>query len=146
MPGNMKSDVYFASPVTLRSPSIRGVSRPIGEVAGVGVVVVDIFAPVLEIQLAVAVRNACVRQRLANSILNLFSLCGFALWSAASAAWRKLESFAGLPVSTASASGERHGFVPTPPRAMRARVIVPLAIARTTAAELRANSYDARSR
>src|SRR5882724_2188092 len=35
----MKSDVYFASPVTLRGPSIRGVSRPIGEVAGDGCVV-----------------------------------------------------------------------------------------------------------
>src|SRR5207302_6690587 len=104
------------------------------------------FAPVLGIQLAAAVRKACVRQRLANSILNLFSLCGLALRSAASAAWRKLASFASLPASAASASGERHGFVPTPPRAIRARVILPLAIVITTAAELSANSYDARSR
>ena len=85
-------------------------------------------------------RSACVRQRLASSILNLFSLCGFASRSAASAAWRKLASFAGLPVSAASASGERHGFVPTPPSAMRARVILPLAIVSTTAADASANS------
>src|SRR5882724_13563095 len=104
------------------------------------------FAPVLGIQLADAVRKACVRQRLANSILNLFSLCGLALRSAASAAWRKLALFAGLPASSASASGERHGFVPAPPRAMRARVILPLAIVSTTAADASANSYDARSR
>jgi hypothetical protein len=37
-------------------------------------------------QLAVAVRSACVRQRLASSILNLFSLCGLAFRNAASAA------------------------------------------------------------
>src|SRR6185369_18005673 len=98
-------------------------------------------APVLGIQLAVAVRTACVRQRLANSILNLFSLCGFALCNAASAAWRKVASFAGLPTRAASASGDRHGFVPTPPSAIRARVIPPPAIVITTAAELSANSY-----
>src|SRR5256885_6885958 len=34
MPGNTKSEVYCASPVTLRGPSIRGVSRPIGEATG----------------------------------------------------------------------------------------------------------------
>src|SRR6478672_11512658 len=100
----MKSDVYLASPVTMRGPSMRGVSRPIGEAAGDGCVVVDIFAPVIWVQLAVAVRKACMRQRFANSILNLFSLCGLALWSAASAAWRKEASFAGLPVSAPSAS------------------------------------------
>jgi hypothetical protein len=33
----MKSDVYLASPVTLRGPSMRGVSRPIGEVVDVSV-------------------------------------------------------------------------------------------------------------
>src|SRR5262249_61550863 len=97
-------------------------------------------------QLAVAVRSACVRQRLASSILNLFSLCGFAARSAASAAWRKELSFAGLPASAASASEERQGLVPTPPSAMRARVMLPLAIVSTTAADARANSYDARSR
>src|SRR5260370_3273434 len=99
------------------------------------------FAPVRGIQLAAAVRKACVRQRLANSILNLFSLCGFALRSADSAAWRKLTSFDGLPISAASASGERHGFVPTPPRAIRARVILPLAIVITPPPDLTPNSY-----
>ena len=37
-------------------------------------------------QRVVAIRSACVRQRLASSILNLFSLCGVATPSAASAA------------------------------------------------------------
>src|SRR5262249_5492416 len=97
-------------------------------------------------QLAAAIRSACVRQRLASSILNLFSLCGFASRRAASPAWRKIASVAGLPVSAASASGERQGFVPTPPSAMRARETLPLAIVSTTAADARANSYDARSR
>src|SRR6185369_1736156 len=91
-------------------------------------------------QAAAAVRTAYVMQRFANSILNLFSLCGFAPCNAASAAWRKVASFAGLPVSAASASGERQGFVPTPPRAMRARVILPPAIVSTTAVDARANS------
>ena len=36
--------------------------------------------------------SACVRQRLANSILNPFSLCGLASRSAASAALRKIAS------------------------------------------------------
>src|ERR1700747_47260 len=31
MPGNWKSEAYFASPVTLRGPSIRRLSRPMGE-------------------------------------------------------------------------------------------------------------------
>src|SRR5262249_32748239 len=138
-----KSDAYFASPVTLSGPSIRCVSRPIGEVAG-DCCVVDIDAP--QNQLAVAIRKACVRQRLASSILNPFSLWAFALRSAASAVWRKFASFAGLPASAASASGERHGFVPTPPRAIRAREMLPPETVSTTAADASANSYDARSR
>src|SRR5262249_35458146 len=48
-------------------------------------------------QLAVAIRRACARQRLANSILNPFSLWAFAPRNAASAASRKFASFAGLP-------------------------------------------------
>src|SRR6476659_1778457 len=33
IPGKWKSDVYWATPLTLRGPSTRGVSRPIGETA-----------------------------------------------------------------------------------------------------------------
>src|SRR6476660_8705563 len=141
-PGKLKSEEYCANPVALRGPSMRCVSRPIGVVDDCGVV--DMVAP--ENQLAAAVRSACVRQRLASSILNRFSLCGFASFNAASAAWRKLASFADLLISAASASGERHGFVPTPPTAIRARAILPPAIVSTTAAELREHPYDARSR
>jgi len=90
--------------------------------------------------------RACVRQRLASSILNPFSLCGLASRRAASAALRKLVASAVCPTSAASASGERHGLVPTPPSATRARVTVPPATVITTAADARANSYDARSR
>src|SRR5262245_41285174 len=97
-------------------------------------------------QRVVAIRNACVRHRLASSILNVFSLCGVAARSAASAASRKVLSVAGLPVRAPSASVERHGLVPTPPSAMRAYVMLSLAIVSTTAADARANSYDARSR
>src|SRR6266849_934424 len=71
-------------------------------------------------QLVVAICRACARHRLASSILNLFSLCGLALRMAASPALRKLAALAGLPVSAASASGDRQGLVPTPPNAMRA--------------------------
>src|ERR1700734_3112477 len=97
-------------------------------------------------QLVVAIRSECITQRLASSILNLFSVCGFACRNAASAAWRKVSSVADLPVSAVSASDERHGLVPTPPSEMRARVILPLAIVSTTAADASANSYEARSR
>src|SRR4030095_8710825 len=93
---------------------------PIGEVAD-DCCVIDMVGT-WSLQLAMAVRRACVRQRLASSILKPFSLCGFALRKAASAACRKVASLAGLPVNAASASGDRHGFVPTPPRAIRARV------------------------
>src|SRR5262245_36788271 len=105
-----------------------------------------VIALVLLDQRVVAIRSACVRQRLASSILNVFSLCGVAARSAASAALRKALSFAGLPVSAPSASADRQGLVPTPPSAMRAYVMLPLAIVSTTAADARANSYDARSR
>jgi hypothetical protein len=33
IPGKLKSEVYCANPVTLRGPSMRSVSRPMGEVA-----------------------------------------------------------------------------------------------------------------
>jgi hypothetical protein len=59
------------------------VLRPIGDVVGISCVA-DMFAP--SINHAVAIRSACVRQRLANSILNAFSLCGLASRNAASAA------------------------------------------------------------
>src|SRR6202051_885899 len=65
---------------------------------------------------------------------------------AASADLRKLASLAGLPTRAASASGDRHGLVPTPPRAMRAFVTLPAATVITTAADANANSYEARSR
>src|SRR5262249_8300393 len=139
----LKSEVYWANPVTLRGPSMRIVSRPIGEVAA-GCSVVAMIAP--QIQLAAAVRSAYVRHRFASSTLNPFSLCRLASRNAASAAWRKFASLAGLPVSAASPSGERHGLVPPPPSAMRACEILPFAIESNTAADASANSYDARSR
>jgi hypothetical protein len=43
IPGKLKSVVYWAIPVTLRVPSMRTVSRPIGEVAGC--CVDDMIAP-----------------------------------------------------------------------------------------------------
>src|SRR5262245_11288585 len=123
---------------------MRGVPRPIGEFAGrlsgVGMVVP------LEDQLAAAVCSACARQRFASSILNPFSLCGLAPRIAASAALRKLAASADCPTRADSASGDRHGLVPTPPSAMRARVTFPPVTDSTTAAEARANSYEARSR
>src|SRR5882724_7895874 len=94
----------------------------------------------LKIQLVAAVRRAWVRHRFASSILKPFSLCGLAPCSAASAAWRKIASFAALLVKATSASDDRHGFVPTPPSAIRARVILPLVIVSTTAADASANS------
>src|SRR6202166_5366626 len=90
--------------------------------------------------------SACVRHRLANSILKPFSLRALAWRIAASADLRKLAALAGLPTRAASASGDRHGLVPTPPRAMRAFVTLPAAIVITTAADANANSYEARSR
>src|SRR5258706_14590980 len=88
----------------------------------------------LKIQPAAAARKACVRQRFASSILNLFSLCGLALRMAASAAARKFVALAALPTSAASASGDRQGFVPTPPSAIQARMFMLLLIVSTTAA------------
>src|SRR4051794_2504844 len=85
-------------------------------------------------QLFAAVSSAWVRHRRASSILNPFSLRGFASRKAASAAFRKLAALAGWPASADSASGDRHGLVPTPPNAIRALVTVPLAISRMTAA------------
>ena len=113
--------MYCATPLTLSGPSTRGVSRPIGEVAAI-CSVVGMFAPSEESAGRRQFATRVSRQRLANSILNPFSLCGLASRSAASAALRKFAALAGWPTSAASASGDRHGFVPTPPRAMRARV------------------------
>src|SRR5260370_14156018 len=47
VPGKLKSEVYCASPLTLRGPSTRGVSRPTGETIGVSCVV-GMFAPSAE--------------------------------------------------------------------------------------------------
>src|SRR5262245_51963709 len=38
IPGKWKSEVYCAFPVTFNGPSMRGVSRPIGDVAGISCV------------------------------------------------------------------------------------------------------------
>src|ERR1700723_606101 len=46
-PGKWKSEVYCARPLTLRGPSTRGVSRPIGEAIDVSWVV-GMFAPFAE--------------------------------------------------------------------------------------------------
>src|SRR5258706_7815702 len=91
-------------------------------------------------ELVTAVCRACARQRFASSILNPFSLCGLAPRIAASAALRKLAASAVWPPSADSASGDRHGLVPTPPKAMRARVTFPPTTVTTTAADARANS------
>src|ERR1700688_4941876 len=47
IPGKWKSAVYCASPLTLRGPSTRGVSRPTGEAIDVSCVV-GMFAPSVE--------------------------------------------------------------------------------------------------
>src|SRR5882762_3721810 len=94
----------------------------------------------------VASFSACTRQRLASSTLKPFWLWGRASRSAASAALRKARSPTRWPASTSSASVDLQGFVPTPPRAMRARAILPPSTLITTAADARANSYEARSR
>src|SRR5262249_345940 len=47
MPGKWKSEVYCASPVTLRGPSTRGVSRPTGEMSSVSWVLC-MFTPSVE--------------------------------------------------------------------------------------------------
>src|SRR5260370_24774837 len=58
----------------------------------------------------------------------------------------KVSERAGFPSREALESGDRHGLVPTPPRAIRAFVTFPLATVITAAADANANSYDARSR
>ncbi len=47
MPGKRKSEVYFACPLTLRGPSTRGVSRPMGDAVGAACVV-GMFASSVE--------------------------------------------------------------------------------------------------
>ena len=69
--------------------------------------------------------SARTMQRFASSTLKPFSLAGCASFNAASAARRKGAASAVCPSSTCSASRERHGTVPTPPSATRARSILP---------------------
>ena len=66
--------------------------------------------------------------------------------SATCAAARNVRPVAGAPRRIPSASRARHGTVPTPPRARRAWTIVPSSISSAAAAEVSANSYEARSR
>src|SRR2546422_160522 len=103
-PGKWKSEVYCAFPLTFNGPSTRSVLRPIGDVVGISCVA-DMFVP--SMNHAVASWSACVRQRLANSILNAFSLCGLASRKAAAAAVRKFAWCTGWPTSAASADGDR---------------------------------------
>ena len=78
--------------------------------------------------------------RFASSTLKPFSLCGRASRRAASAASRKCSSSAVFPSKAFSASRDRQGLVPTPPKAMRMRVILPCSTLATTAADAKANS------
>src|SRR5262249_27505628 len=59
MPGKRKSEAYFATPVTLRGPSIRRVSRPMGEEVVGDCSVVAMIAPQ---KLACGGRSQCMRQ------------------------------------------------------------------------------------
>ena len=65
---------------------------------------------------------------------------------ASAAAAPKASRVSGWPASAPSTSGQRQGLVPTPPRATRARLILPASSSRATAAEASANANDARSR
>jgi hypothetical protein len=55
IPGKLKSEEYCASPVTLRGPSMRCVSRPMGEVAD-DCSVVAMVAPDISLRLPCEVR------------------------------------------------------------------------------------------
>src|SRR6185312_17241388 len=70
---------------------------------------------------SVVVWSARTSARFASSILNPLYWSGLASAIAASAAFLKTSVLADCPSSACSASFERHGFVPTPPSATRAR-------------------------
>src|SRR5260370_20604049 len=61
--------------------------------------------------------SARTMQRFASSTLKPFSLAGRASFSASSAARRKVAALTEFPFKARSASRDRHGRVPTPPRA-----------------------------
>src|SRR5207248_1127126 len=70
-----------------------------------------------------ALASARTMARFASSILNPLYLCATADFMAASAAAWKILSSAAAPVSTCSASGDRHGLVATPPSTSHATAI-----------------------
>src|SRR5580765_3707117 len=94
----------------------------------------------------IAVASARTMARLANSILKPLYLCATADFMAASAAAWKVFSSAAAPVSTCSASTDRHGLVATPPKTKRAEWILLPCSSSAAPAEASANSYEARSR
>ncbi len=151
--------MYFAPPVTLSGPSTRGRGLPITEWA-IEVPAITILrgqtllessrSEIPSQRFALALTCHCL-QRMHQATLGQLDLeAVFALWLgvAERRVGRLLERrrLAGCPSSAASASGERQGFVPTPPSAMRAWSIFPPFKRMITAAEESANSYDARSR
>jgi hypothetical protein len=74
---------------------------------------------------AVTTLSVLTKARFANSTLNPLYWSGFAPANAASAAFANASAPALCPSKAFSASRERHGFVPTPPNATRARAICP---------------------
>src|SRR5688572_12495855 len=58
IPGKWKSDVYCAKPHTLRGPSTRGVSRPIGERVEASCVV-SMFAPAVDLARGCQLERVC---------------------------------------------------------------------------------------
>src|SRR5256885_15055348 len=95
---------------------------------------------------APAVSMARTMARCMSALLN--SLCPrpCAQLAASAAAERSAAGPRLAPARAASTCGSRQGFVPTPPRAMRACRIRELSISSATAADTTANSKEARSR
>jgi len=84
--------------------------------------------------------------RLASSTLNAVPETVKGSRSAASAAARNVWLLADAPLSSSSASRARQAIVPTPPSARRAYAMVSSSISSAAAADVTANSYEARSR
>src|SRR5207237_860034 len=94
----------------------------------------------------VSSRSARTKVRCASSTLNALSLRVRAPSTAAAPARRNTSIDGRFPTSSASAPELRQGLVATPPSATRAARTTPPCTSRQTAAEARANAYEARSR
>src|SRR4029453_90406 len=90
--------------------------------------------------------NARKTVRLRSSTLKAFWVRGCAPSPARAAALSPAGLPTRWPTSAFSTSRSRHGTVPTPPAATRAARMTPPSTCSATAAETRANSYEARSR